>query len=113
MRFGGSSWGSKIDPNRPQERINNSNGSDRVLDELRWAPQRSPSHDLSTMSTFLSLHKWDGGVIRTREPGPGGPPDTLAHASIDIYIGYLDHWKVILDAVTQGVGGLLIVSSNS
>ena len=65
LKFGGSCWGSKIDPNRPQERINNSNGSDRVLDELRWAPQRSPSHDLSTLSTFLRPQKVDNRVFRT------------------------------------------------
>ena len=59
LRFGGSSWGSKIDPNRPQERINNSNESDRVLDELKWAPQRSPSHDLLSLSAFQSVHQED------------------------------------------------------
>ena len=54
---------------------------------LQEASQRSPSHDLSTLSTFQSLQKEDEGVIRTRGPGPAGPPDTLAHALLtSLYI---------------------------
>ena len=48
-------------------------------------PRRSPSHDLSTMSTFWSLQKGDDPVIRTRGPGPAGPLDTLAQAPSDLY----------------------------
>ena len=51
---------------------------------LQEPSRRSPSHDLSALSTFLSLQKKDPGVRLSVEPGPVGPPDTLAHASIDI-----------------------------
>ena len=38
---------------------------------LQEPSRRSPSHDLSALSTFWSLQKGDEGVIRTREPGLG------------------------------------------
>ena len=55
--------------------------------------RRSPSHDLSALSTLQSLQKRDRGVRISVEPGVGpgpvGPPDTLAHALHSIII----HWK--------------------
>ena len=55
---------------------------------LQEASRRSPSHDLSALPTFSSLQKGDKGVKLSVEPGPAGPPDTLAH----VY-RYLNHWK--------------------
>ena len=55
--------------------------------EPQEALEEAPSHDLSTLSTFLRPQREDDRVTNMRGPGPVGPLDTLAHALLtSLYI---------------------------
>ena len=113
FRGSGGLWGTKRRPGKPQEAPKKlQEAPTRVLWELfgvQEAPRNLPKPRSRIHSSFsepprdspeapksrsidpveiLEPPAGDKGVTIMREPGPVGPPDTLAQASLDLY-----YWK--------------------